>query len=118
MNLAEAIAQFESRFKAVVNFQSGQERPDAAPNGEKYRTVCPGGIRSEGEPFPALCISENVAAVLWLQAAAQLAGKSKTLYWRTPPELQSFQMTEADARQTQRVVANRYVIYSRMAFGD
>jgi hypothetical protein len=118
VNLAEAVTQFESRFKSVVEFDPKQTDREAAPSGEKYREVCPGGLREQGEPDPVLCASERVAAVLWLQSAAQLAGKHKTLYWHTKPQIEWRQITEADARQTQRVVGNRCAVYSRMAFGD
>lgn len=74
-----------------VHPQTGKERD--CPTGERYVTVCSGGVKLEGDPVPALCATEELAIKLFKDALreyvqSRLSEKPNgTLYWRKPPEV-------------------------------
>ena len=95
MTLEEAVAAFEADFTVSdapfgfpVDEVSGRVEASRAPNGEHYIAVASGGIKGEGEKFPAYYATEVLAAEAWLTAAWKYAEErgGKTLYWRTRPE--------------------------------
>lgn len=55
--------------------------------GERYEIVVSGGIKEEGQCFPASFDTPEEAVQAWLDAALSFAGDAKQIYWRGPPEL-------------------------------
>jgi hypothetical protein len=104
MTLDEATAQIESRLPAQMGTPSYRSQ-----TGETYTIIVSGGVKDEGQAFPALCATEEIAVRLWLEAMnAYLEGKEGTLYWRERPQLAS------DEDQ----FSGRYVVYSRLLVSD
>lgn len=62
-----------------------------AQTGERYRTVCSGGEKLEGEPLPFWCANKDKAIDSWYQEAMKYAlphvKNKSTLYWRQTPEV-------------------------------
>jgi hypothetical protein len=95
-----------------------------APTGEPYVTVVSGGVKLEGECFPCLCSTPELAVKLWLEAMGEYAApdKGKTLYWRAPPEIDEIYMmpvggdgSSSHDPDTRRALTRKaYVVYSRV----
>ena len=104
MNLTQAIAELEAKFP-----------PDDAPEGTTFVVITSGGVKAEGETYPALCNSEETAVRLWLKAIhAEFPYLAGTLYWKEKPTLEAFHITMADKFNTKRLVSNRYAVRSRL----
>lgn len=102
---------------------------ETAPNGAAWILLASGGIKAEGQPWPALCPDEETAARLWFDAyekycrdrtvdliRAGAASTAITLYWRQQPEIENFHMTIADwPQQTQRTAGTWCTVRSRLA---
>jgi hypothetical protein len=126
VTLDDAVQKFESTFQTVVRLVGFDEpgvhhgRPDGdgrdwsrAPNGEPYSTVTNGGVKSEGERFPAWDSSIEEAVLAWLDhAIAFSVGKGTTLYWRETPQIE-----EIVRPGTSRRSGGPWGIYSRFAVG-
>jgi hypothetical protein len=124
MTLAEAVSKFESAFDLVsddVGFRVtgvhyGRQGGDGkdwsrTPYGERYVVITNGGIKAEGDPFPALCTTEEAAIQGWLAEATSYAEGRKMLHWRERPSLEWW---SAPCRRC-GVYSRVCVIYSRLA---
>lgn len=81
--------------------------------GEPYIILVSGGIKQDGDRFPVLCATVDIAVFLWLVAATYYCeGKLGTLYWRVRPELNSVLVT-LNGR-----IEERHVIYSRLLVSE
>ncbi len=84
--------------------------------------VWTGGIGTDTEMPPALCINEDLAIKFWHAEVTEFytrhAGAKSLLIWRHKPELWRYSMTLQDMRSTQRLVSPRYTVYSVLAFGE
>lgn len=78
--------------------------------------ICSGGIKKSGEGYPLLCMSEDIAAQYWFDAASKLikSRKPKAARIIESPKVERFQITIADWRQSQRVADDRIVVVSRI----
>ena len=130
MTLEEAVAAFEKDFTVIdaVGFPNNENVPGSvdasrAPNGEQYVSLCSGGIKKEGDQYPAYYASEEIAAEEWLKSAWQYADKrgGKTLYWRRRPEFtsreyiaidQAAMMNDPELRQSMQITVGQ--VYSRL----
>jgi hypothetical protein len=109
MNLEHAVAQFEAAFSKVID----GEPHACAPDGQRYTVIASGGIKPEGEPFPAEYATGAEAVAAWLEAAWAFARKAgppaeRTLCWRRRPELE---------KRNSRA-PKPWVVYSRFAIMD
>ncbi len=107
LNLTQAIAELEAKFPPTQG--------DETPAENRFVTIASGGVKAEGATYPALCNSEETAVRLWVKAIhAEFPYLAGTLYWREKPTIEAFHITMADKFNTQRLVANRYAVHSRL----
>lgn len=83
MKLADAIAEFESMFAKI------EETTVYAD--DIVEIVC-GGMKSEGERTPVLCMDEATAVRMWFEAAQRYRHQSpgNLLVWRIKPDVDKF----------------------------
>lgn len=128
--LLDAQVEFEREFKSV--------RHD--PKAEKVLYLYGGGLVDDPikTPPPCLCSTQDMAIALWLLSARHAAmppwdnSKAKELWpgiapmafgsrpailtWRALPKMLKFQMTMTGKHNQDRVVTDRYAVYSEAAF--
>lgn len=75
--------------------------------GRYFDILCSGGIKQEGQPAPVLCLTPELAEILYRRALKhyiKLGMPGGKLLWRQPPEME----TVTFAGHT------RYFVYSRL----
>ncbi len=115
MQLNDALRQLEAKFPP----ETCPLEP-LAPTGEPFITIASGGEKPDGEIYPVLCATREVAVQTWYDAVLRHAegkGKRPILYWRERPEIIVYHITMADERGTHRLTANRYTVRSRLVIG-
>lgn len=116
--LLDAQVEFEREFKSV--------RHD--PKAPKVLTLYSGGVVDAKATPPCLCSTQEMAIELWAIAAreqirhqfvAAVADDTRRrldLTWRTAPKILKFQMTMTGKHNQDRVVTDRYAVFSEVAF--
>jgi hypothetical protein len=108
--LLDAQVEFEREFKSV--------RHD--PKAERVIYLFTGGTVEDPlkTPPPVLCSTHDLAVEMWLQAARTATNDraNTVLTWRAPPRFLKFQMTMTGKHNQDRVVTDRYCVYSEVAF--
>ncbi len=107
MTLDEAIVAVASEYKIIdeIGFDDnddlGRRDMSRAPTGEKYLTICSGGVREQGESSRAFFTSDEDAISAWLCAVwdeAERVGKGEklALYWREKPAINRAEFVAID----------------------
>jgi hypothetical protein len=121
--LLDAQIEFEREFKSV--------RHD--PKADTVLYLYSGGVVGAKDTPPCLCSTPDMAIQLWREAAIQacgrwcldteaerakghVTGKMADLTWRALPKMLKFQMTMTGKHNQDRVVTDRYAVYSEVAF--
>lgn len=112
MNLNEAIEKFENMASLVE---------DKSLPKDNAIEICSGGFRKKDHErsFPALFVDQSDAIWHWYISATDEAIErvADTYRFVEPPTLEKYQITMQDARGSHRVVADRYVVTSKIVFG-
>lgn len=116
MKYDDALTALESEFgpRAAI---------DRAVLHQSELLICSGGeIESEASQVPMLCLTKEIAIEAWFFAARKaLTAANHLIGWDAGKmNLDTWRITIADARQTQRVAASRFSATAKitMAFGE
>jgi hypothetical protein len=123
MNLEEATALVESRFKRVVQFDQDQPRYDQTPTGLIYQTFASGFHKPEGEMTDPLAFHRDPADAIatlakWMDGRP--SSQRRVLWWRTRPLLENWgcarmEFNNATMRGEIKRRQERWVTYWRCA---
>jgi hypothetical protein len=132
VTLDEARADLEAMFLSGPSTKCYK-----AMTGEHYVEVVSGGVKEEGERYPILCATPELAVSYWFTAAVEYAMNVSmdyyltqndpifdhdrykrhgfTLYWRIVPELDEVTLVLADCPVREKVWMQRkfWYVYSR-----
>lgn len=99
-----------------VTWDEDPDRPvSLAPTMEPYVSLCAGGVKIEGEKYPALFTTEEAAIRSYaLTLSDQVVRGSGVLYWRSEPEV-------IDTNDVESKCGNngyRFTVYSQLLFSN
>lgn len=105
---------------ALRQLQSQLNEDKSLPK-ELALEICSGGERKKDKEhsYPALYADQEDAIKLWYEAVWDRAPMDAVSYrFVEAPTLNKYQITMQDARGTHRVTADRYVVTSKIVFGE